>query len=439
MTKRTTIPPHSSSFRSSHPPRPVWTLLFSFAVIGVLYIVIVQEERVEVSHTLRLPAAEHHASSISSTIKEEEEEPWKGDDFIFSATSNNDDDIDNVTTMYSISTDHAAITEAEAELLDDDEDDDGYSESESSHDEDEDDGRPPLNALIKDLDKGIIGPVDWLLDFAVLGHSKCGTTETLHWLGGHKDVVMYDYELHSLGQGHPAELVKYLYELPKGDFLRGYKSPHELQRQNSVRFLRKYWPKTKIIVGLRHPVLWFGSYYNFNYRMGNKLPPAETFVGKHFPGGVMYHEHLFRLGKTNTTDPTEYRMVGRTEPEVMSTMPNPIFLYEVSQPFDLNLTKRQIYAKDMTEFLNLSSALPALNTRKGDTSSGNYNFKIDICRPQYKALRQELTHMGNNAADWLRTYFLVLPDVKVSSPERFDELLSTWSLDPCEVDLPHVR
>ena len=291
--------------------------------------------------------------------------------------------------------------------------------------------RPPLKRLVKNDYKGILGDVSWLLDFAIVGHSKTSTTTQMNWLANHEEIAMYSWELHALSEGRPAKLVRELYELPRGSHLkRGYKSPHELQRTKIVQFYQRYWPRTKLIVGLRHPVLWFQSYYNFNYAAGNRLPPAETMIGENFPQAVMFHEHLARLGKTNLTNPDEYQLLGRTEPDYDAPyMPNPVFLYEVSQPFDKNETRKNAYCQDMTDFLGLRRRLDPL---KADPKAGKNYHKLNICEPQYKELRKELMNMGRNASTWLSSFFLKLPDVHVSSPQHFQDLIASWARDPCD-------
>jgi hypothetical protein len=36
------------------------------------------------------------------------------------------------------------------------------------------------------------------------------------------------------------------------------------------------------------------------------------------------------------------------------------------------------------------------------------------------------------ASEWIRTYFMQSPEVVVSSPEFFNELLLEWMEDPCD-------
>lgn len=119
-------------------------------------------------------------------------------------------------------------------------------------------GVPPLNRLVNQQEDAITGNVDWLLDIAILGHAKCATTFVMNWLRQHEKVQMWDREVCDLNNRKPAAFVRKLYtELPAGeDYLRGYKCPGHFSRE-PLRYFRQYFPKTKLIVGLRHPVRWF--------------------------------------------------------------------------------------------------------------------------------------------------------------------------------------
>lgn len=44
--------------------------------------------------------------------------------------------------------------------------------------------------------------------------------------------------------------------------------------------------QTKFIVGIRHPILWFESFYNFRIHNKVRMPPAEELVGN--CGGRMH-------------------------------------------------------------------------------------------------------------------------------------------------------
>ena len=294
---------------------------------------------------------------------------------------------------------------------------------------------PPLSSLISNKEEGIIGDVSFLLDFAIVGHPKTATTEHMYWLAEHPEISMRQKEIHSMGHHQPAELVETLYKLKPGK--RGYKSPHELQRKHVVEYYRKYFPTTKLIVGLRHPVRWFESHYNFNWRMGNELPPAETYsvadpaTAVSFVNAGFYHENLARLAKTNLTDPVEFELLGRLGPDNSTLMPNPVFLYDVSQMFDKNLTRRDAYRKELSAFLGLEKPLSPENDGREDKVGADYHYKIDICESTYDALRAEIMHVSRNASKWIEEYFLDLPDVYFSSPDHFRSLLRAWKDDPC--------
>jgi hypothetical protein len=99
------------------------------------------------------------------------------------------------------------------------------------------------------------------------------------WLADHPEVQMHKYELHLMQSGAPAQLVVKLYELATGyQYRRGYKAPRDITSVNALRAFGRYFPHTKLIIGVRHPVLWFQSFYNFRVRGGTAMPPAETLM-----------------------------------------------------------------------------------------------------------------------------------------------------------------
>lgn len=115
------------------------------------------------------------------------------------------------------------------------------------------DSRPPLETLIQG--ENIVGDVQFLLDFAIVGFGKAGTSTMMDWLAAHPSVAMFSREVYDLVQQRPAKLVRSLYEdLPVGrNYRRGYKNPLEISQKHVLAYYRNYWPTTKMIVGLRHP------------------------------------------------------------------------------------------------------------------------------------------------------------------------------------------
>jgi hypothetical protein len=71
----------------------------------------------------------------------------------------------------------------------------------------------------------------------------------------------------------PAKMVEAMYKLgPYSEKIhRGYKAPSDIRRPATLEAINRYWPKTKLVVGLRHPLKWFASFYNFNVSSRKKL------------------------------------------------------------------------------------------------------------------------------------------------------------------------
>lgn len=306
---------------------------------------------------------------------------------------------------------------------------------------------PPLNQLV-DLDTGrIVGKVQFLLDFGIVGHSKTATSTLMRWLSTHPEIAIYRKELTELVRDKPAEFVQKLYLLPPGKhYKRGYKSPLDIVNPSSRNLLRTYFRQTKLIVGVRHPVWWLESHVNFKTRMGQYSPSVADDYAKDdavLSNRVRFHTNLALMGKTNLSDPEELALL---EPYLntyddwknLRRMPNPVFLYDSAQPFDLeNSTRKALFREDLSNFLGL--ALPLQDVHESvDNSNGsatyvsaNYHYVMDICEAKYDNLRAKLIELGRVASMWILTYFIKHPDVTVSSPDFFFEQLRSWQFDPC--------
>lgn len=124
--------------------------------------------------------------------------------------------------------------------------------------------RPPLDSLVSfGKEWQILDDVRWLLNVAVVGFPKCGTSTLMHHLEAHPEVKMFTEERCDLGGGQAAKLVEDLYNMPLNATIRGLKCPQDLESLGMA--LPEYvthFPETRMIVGVRHPVLWFESFYN---------------------------------------------------------------------------------------------------------------------------------------------------------------------------------
>jgi len=318
-----------------------------------------------------------------------------------------------------------------------------------------------------------------LLQFAVVGFGKCGTTTMMDWLSQNPSLKCWPEEVTDLMRSRPADLLAKLYSLPSGgDFQRGYKSPLDLTMPHIPQQIAKYFSKTKLIIGIRHPVRWFESLYNFrlqNYANFRKepFPPPSVMIG---PCRGITHQtctqkgefaiHLRNLGVTNTIhaskddipsdlDPETLKMVqfekllhqsARIKYAQVTPMPNPIFLFEMNQLHEQNVTRKQIFQKDVSDFLDLDDnhllSLDMPHSKPGKTwkdprvQAAKDATKIDICDDEHAELRSVLLRSSRATAVWIRHVLLPTGRVRVSSPEYLDHLLEAWMHDPCG---PHEK
>ncbi|KAL7581545.1 hypothetical protein ACA910_022109 [Epithemia clementina (nom. ined.)] len=183
----------------------------------------------------------------------------------------------------------------------------------------------------------------------------------------------------------------------------GYKGPTQLRRPHELAMFRDYWPQTKLIVGIRHPVWWFQSIYNYRMQtepdhIAHQIPPLNVLANliitansgtnnsgtnntviHDLPNGgclreiclqrAFMHSHLALLGKTPlhisklafevsspllqglSTAPKmpQFRQV--LSPKV----PNLLFLYDVTQVDGVrNPSIAQALRVDLSNFLQLT-------------------------------------------------------------------------------------
>lgn len=77
-------------------------------------------------------------------------------------------------------------------------------------------------------------------------------------------IHVFDEERCEMGYNQHVRLMESLYkDMPPGDMIRAIKCPRDLEVPLALQNYQKYFPKTDFMVGLRHPVEWFESFYNF--------------------------------------------------------------------------------------------------------------------------------------------------------------------------------
>jgi hypothetical protein len=225
----------------------------------------------------------------------------------------------------------------------------------------------------------------------------------------------------------------------------GLKCPGVLYRSD-IQLYRQFFPRTKLIVGLRHPVSWFESFYNYQIYKNISLPPTSELTTcedhrKVCTERARFHSALARLGLTSMESEEEVSLLfglrysnttsghqKQNQRELSQNIPdqsNPVFLYEIRQIHN-SITARE-FSIDIQQYIQINEALPNISSY-----TQNKTRAINICDSQHENVRRVLVEHGRDATDWIKQYFAKSPNVIISAPELFFDLLEDWRSDPCE-------
>jgi hypothetical protein len=233
-------------------------------------------------------------------------------------------------------------------------------------------------------------------------------------------------------------------------FLRGTKCPKFLETIDDINSLSNKLPKTRLLVGIRHPVLWFQSFFNMqmsnfqglyqNMSVHDVLPDANK---KRSGWGCAdkrlicvarskFYLPLASLGKT----PLDKKEIDfllsndyKNDNNILKTnqyIKNPILLYEQRQPSE------DYFWNDVSQYLYINrSSLPQMkdvaytsnSQNKSIAAGGNQNRtkeeikkarkrKFNICIKERDPLRKLLMPISYNIYYWLMHYFI--PAVKIN-------------------------
>jgi hypothetical protein len=170
---------------------------------------------------------------------------------------------------------------------------------------------------------------------------------------------------------------------------------------------------------LNHGVCWNRAAFHFH-------------LAKHFKTSFDTEEEFHPFTRTHTATLRSLKEANRTRTA------NPIFLYDTAQLGDRNETRSRQFRTDVQQYLGLFQELPSVlhyspgKTIINATEQDQRNAKkIRICDEQYSKTRKSLTNRGRKMRDWLSLYFLKSPDVFVSDPEHFHDILESYARDPC--------
>lgn len=295
-----------------------------------------------------------------------------------------------------------------------------------------------LNESIEQSDASIISEVEWLLDFAIIGFPKCGTSSLKRWLNTSSSIFLDGYEVNGLSNNKPDDVVQHLYDVvssQKPKVKVGIKNPTDLE--SSLQYYNRYFPNTQLFVLLRHPIHWFQSFYNFRRRKHDRLgiastmPLLEHLIGKCHKknDGVctdraQFHHAISRLGLTPMNTTEELALLD--EPDVATLHPTSqkVFFLEVNQMKE----DSGVLRRDLKRFLGVRD-LPTMPTHNVTYESAE--GEIDICHSNYTKVRKVLIEHGQRASQWIIDYLLTSDNAVVSSREEFIDHVKAWQSDPC--------
>ena len=300
-----------------------------------------------------------------------------------------------------------------------------------------------------------------LVDIAYIGHSKCGSSSIQSWFKNHDEIYINKRGREDkVMQNGPLNAVKFAYKsYPNNGKLISYKQPTDINDNVSLSTIQNYFPHTKLIIGIRHPVLWFQSFYNFwegmaarNSKLKHLPSNTSELIGPCLPNvtkhvctdHARFHLQIARvLGNRGAQLPTEtifsdreVKLLGVNANAISSIraqrVHNPVFIYDMSQMADkTNHTRSAIFKENFRQFLGVQNTFPEVPTsNKGKDS----RRKIDICHDSHRSVRAVLMEHSRNTAVWIREFLLHSKDDNLffSSKEYFEELLDTYNHDPCD-------
>ena len=124
--------------------------------------------------------------------------------------------------------------------------------------------RPRLRELIDKKEKTVLQTsearlfIKQMLDFSIVGFGKCGTSTIMEWLHKHPQIQCIQEEVWALSRGKPTNFIETIYKgLPpnivdKPAYKRGYKCPGDIGDDRVLNYYRRYWPSTKMFIGVRY-------------------------------------------------------------------------------------------------------------------------------------------------------------------------------------------
>jgi len=288
-----------------------------------------------------------------------------------------------------------------------------------------------------------------ILDFVIAGFPKCGTTTVEANLAYLAPLQVGDVCT------PPSQIVYYAYKswpkkYGKEKLLRGSKCPKYIGSEY-MKSYSKHLPRTKIIIGIKHPVLWIQSFWNMQAGNGlTKFANNDPYMlaktckpGHQCDHGcpnkwlfcirrTRFHVQLAVLGKTALSE-EERKVLAPNDNDGGENLRNQnirnsIFLYEQKE-----LSKDYVW-DEMAKYLNVSK----IPHNKYRSSHGQMrNFSTNFCEERLDDLRAMIMPYAYELSVWMQNYFIPVAKnessgVTIPNPNALISLVEEYKKDPCD-------
>lgn len=274
------------------------------------------------------------------------------------------------------------------------------------------------------------------LDFIVAGFPKCGTTTLLYAFSKHPETGVASSERCGIVRESSSDskaaqeidlVLQELYTIPKPK--HGMKCPTLVNNYRALEWLRSHLPATKYIVGLRHPVQFIQSFYNYRVteiydkQTGEDIPTFDEVVRRKSPwkgvslSAIRFDTFLMQFAKLNRNE---------------IAAPSRIFIYTLDQLDDDVEERSSSFREKLQQYLDLKQPFAPFGHENTNHFTGlrAHPESVKICDAKYNALRQRLIKQGKIMAS--RIIELTKRDfVTVANRDHFLNSIKTWEYDPC--------
>jgi len=284
-------------------------------------------------------------------------------------------------------------------------------------------------------------------DFVIAGFPKCGTTTLLKAFESHAEVSMSPREQCAIASPAMADfkvhqMLDQTFTELQGDNKRSFKCPTTMYNYKSFSRLDGHSPNSKLVVGMRHPVMMLQSFYNYRVneiverQLDEQIPTLEEVLAGPMPwkgvslASTQFDIFLQQLGKTAMS--MDQLMTLMDHPYDVAVMPTTfrVFLYTTDQLEDENETRSAAFRGSMQSFLGLEAPIAPFG-RENRVGSTSHSQTVSICDEKWTSVRKVLVERGSHSAKWIREHFLQSADVSVANKDHFLESIETWGTDPC--------